>query len=148
MLRWLTTQTHRGTTDTVSHLHNSGSDGPSSIRRSRDLGSVDSTSGQQHDITDLQRSLGSYSHDPTGTWRSTGDGTYQRRQSDRTTQLHRHSSNIQRSYDSDTRSQSRAGEWRSDGARYYQQVRGRLRSFRRGSKRYKQKIKPSADVVV
>jgi hypothetical protein len=48
----------------------------------------------------------------------------------------------------DTHSQSRAGRWRSDGAQYVQQVRGRLRSFRRGSKRYKQKIKPAPEDVL
>jgi hypothetical protein len=45
-------------------------------------------------------------------------------------------------------SQSRAGRWRSSGAHYLQQVRGRLRSFRRGSKRYQQKIKPAPEDVL
>jgi hypothetical protein len=45
-------------------------------------------------------------------------------------------------------SQSRAGRWRSNGAKYFQQVKGRLRSFRRGSRRYRQKIKPSPEDVL
>ena len=41
-----------------------------------------------------------------------------------------------------TRSQSRAGRFRSDGGRYLQQVKSRLRAFKRGTSRRNRRVQP------
>lgn len=47
-----------------------------------------------------------------------------------------------------TASQVRAGRWRSSGGNYVQQVQSRLKCFRRGSNRYKRKIRPSKESLL
>ena len=46
------------------------------------------------------------------------------------------------------RSQARAAQYRSSGGRYMQQVHSRLKSFRRGTSKYKRKIRPSREDIL
>ena len=51
-------------------------------------------------------------------------------------------SNTTRGSSDSTRSQARAGRFRSDGGRYLQQVKSRLRAFKRGTSRRNRRVQP------
>ena len=61
---------------------------------------------------------------------------------------HLYGDSCHKSTNNNTHSQARAGKFRSNGGKYLQSVRSRLKCFQRGSARYSQKIKPTKDAIL
>jgi hypothetical protein len=79
---------------------------------------------------------------------STGGGLQRGMQVEQHHGNHLHRKNHHYNTNNNTRSQAKAGRFRSSGGKYLQSVRSRLKCFCRGSSQYRQKIKPTKEAIL